>query len=108
MDETRRLWGAVLIQAIKDLAGFSTDDEQERRRLQHYAALWFASDSQDPGSFIWICDGLRLSPSWIRRRIRASQLTREELGNRLRVALPLAVIQAGDHEAECFADAMRA
>ena len=43
MDE-KRLWAAVLIQAIKDLVGFTVvDNKRERTRLQYFARLWFTS-----------------------------------------------------------------
>src|SRR2546426_10795076 len=67
MIDARRLWLAVLVQAINDLA--HTDERQRLRR--HFTRLWFISGNYDPGSFHWICDHLDLDPSWLRRRLFA-------------------------------------
>ena len=67
MIDARRLWLAVLMQAINDLA--HTDERQRLRR--HFTRLWFTSDNHNPGSFLWICDHLDLDPSWFRRRLFA-------------------------------------
>src|SRR2546427_8430837 len=67
MIDARRLWLAVLVQAINDFA--HTDERQRLRR--HFTRLWFISGNHDPGSFRWICDHLDLDPSWFRRRLFA-------------------------------------
>ena len=84
MDE-RGLWAGVLIQAIKDLAGYGRVYKQrERVRVQYHARVWFTSDSRDVGSFRWICDELELEPSWIRRKmfalINSDQVGRDGTG----------------------------
>src|SRR6266581_1502516 len=67
MIDARRLWLAVLVQAINDLA--HTDERQRLRR--HFTRFWFTSHNYDPGSFRWICDHLDLDASWLRRRLFA-------------------------------------
>jgi len=67
MIDARRLWLAVLVQAINDLA--HTDERQRLRR--HFTRLWFISGNHNPGSFHWICDHLDLDASWFRRRLFA-------------------------------------
>ena len=84
MDE-RRLWAGVLIQAVKDLAGYIVvPNKRERARVQYFARLWFASDNRHVGSFLWICDELELEPSWIRRKmfalINSDQVGRDGAG----------------------------
>jgi len=49
----KRLWYAVLQQAIKD------------SRWDVKAHAWFFSEDQWPGSFLWICTVLDLSPEFI-------------------------------------------
>jgi hypothetical protein len=79
MDE-RRLWAAVLIQAIKDLTGHGRVYKQpERAQVQYFARLWFADDNREVGSFLWICDQLEVEPSWIRRRMVA-QIHSDQVG----------------------------
>ncbi len=51
----KRLWHAVLKQAIKDA------------RWDLTAQLWFCSKDQGIGSFLWICTLLDLSPESIQR-----------------------------------------
>ena len=53
----KRLWHAVLKQAIKDA------------RWDVTARTWFCSNNQETGSFLWICTLLDLSPGPIRRLI---------------------------------------
>jgi hypothetical protein len=58
----RRLWAAVLCQAVCDL-------RYHRSALQHFTRLWFESDKREPGSFLWVCELLELDASWLRRRL---------------------------------------
>ena len=68
--EEKRLWAAVLIQALKDVTGFNHYDERKRIRLQYFARVWFESSNRDIGSFVWTCQQLEIHPSWIRGRMR--------------------------------------
>jgi hypothetical protein len=58
----RRLWAAVLRQAVCDLG-------YHRSTLQHFTQLWFESGNREPGSFLWVCELLELDSSWLRRRL---------------------------------------
>jgi hypothetical protein len=62
MLEERRLWAAVIIQAIYDLDAAATG-------VRDFARRWFLSDNYKFGSFRWICDQLDLSASAVRRHI---------------------------------------
>jgi hypothetical protein len=73
MVDERRLWAAVLLRAIEDLAGHCTPASRaQREHLRYHADLWIASDRRDVGSFLWICDELAIKPACIRRHVRAS------------------------------------
>lgn len=56
-----RLWLAVIKKAVKDLA---IEEHKEEVRC------WFESESEAPGSFVWICIHLGLSKSRIRDAAR--------------------------------------
>ena len=62
MIDERRLWKAVLTQAIHDLNGVDS-------RLRYFTRLWFESNSVETGSFRWICDQLEIDVSWFRRQV---------------------------------------
>ena len=69
MDE-KRLWLGVLLQAIKDVAGYDLCVKPEQRALiEHKARAWFYSRSSDAGSFTRTCDVLGLEADHLRRRI---------------------------------------
>jgi hypothetical protein len=53
MDE-RRLWCAVLIQAVKDLAGINDEGPMRQATLKHFTQLCFESGSQEPGAFLFL------------------------------------------------------
>ena len=57
----RKMWAYVLRQAIYDLSS-------PHRQAQ--AAAWFGSDSEDPFTFLWVCDALRLSPGKALAKVR--------------------------------------
>ena len=61
----KQLWFAVLLDAIA-LCGPGTWHRADRRD----AVLWVASDVEEVGSFVFVCDVLSLSPSAVRRAIR--------------------------------------
>jgi hypothetical protein len=57
MDQTcKRLWSAVLNQAIKDA-------QENHSVYARNARAWFCSKNQGTGSFIWICMILDLDPN---------------------------------------------
>jgi hypothetical protein len=59
----RNLWAAVLKQAIKDA-------KQDLKSSLTSPGLWFYSDSQAIGSFLWICGVLNIDPESIRPVVR--------------------------------------
>jgi hypothetical protein len=111
--DERRLWAAVLIQAAKDVAGYTlVDNERERARVQYFARLWFADDNREVGSFLWICDELELEPSWIRRRMVA-QIHSDQVGKEgagwCSVSRPQRMFNKSDqYTADCVADLLSA
>jgi hypothetical protein len=73
MLDERRLWTAVLAQAIHDLIGIDTGSQDcKRSRLRRITRLWFESDNSEAGSFCWICDQLEIDASWLRHRLLAT------------------------------------
>jgi hypothetical protein len=57
----RRLWAAVLAQAVYELTGINTfTNRSYHTRIRYFARLWIDSDSRDDGSFRWVCDQLEL------------------------------------------------
>jgi len=68
--DVRRLWCAVIRQAVEDLSA------------QHYLAAlarqWIASQETGPGSFRWITEQLALDCDSIRARLFNSPLGRKE------------------------------
>ncbi|UCF82980.1 MAG: hypothetical protein JSV50_17610 [Desulfobacteraceae bacterium] len=72
----KRLWAAVLEQAIKDVQG---DERAHRGKVRSIfsegAWAWFRSESQEVGSFLWTCNMLGFEPDFI-----LSLLTRQDTG----------------------------
>jgi hypothetical protein len=108
--DEKRLWAAVLIQAIKDLVGYT--NERERTSVQYFARLCFASDNHEAGSFLWICDELELDPSWIRRRmtaeIHSDRVGKEGDGRVSLLRLQVMFEGADRYTADCVADLLSA
>ena len=67
----RRLWAAVLEQAIKDARGGRT-----YHIITEEARTWFRSQNEDVGSFIWICRTLDLDPSYVRGKVKQQPVVR--------------------------------
>ena len=85
-----QLWRAVLLEAVLDVErgrmGLDTETKAHRRMLAMAddAVQWIASPSRDEGAFLWICDMLKLEPSYFRRMI-AAKLKIKRSGARYRV-----------------------
>ena len=65
------LWKEVLKKALKD-AKQGPDDREVKDYIfctKENAKDWITGNSESPGSFIWVCDLLDLSPSAVRREI---------------------------------------
>ena len=59
--EYRELWAAVLKQAIEDAQKYIGSFAMEK------AHQWFKNESDEVGSFLWICSILDLAPESIKR-----------------------------------------
>ena len=62
----QRLWAAVLEQAIKDVrSDLRAHKSKVKSIFSEGAWSWFRSESQEIGSFHWICMMLGLEPNFI-------------------------------------------
>jgi hypothetical protein len=69
MEETcKRLWIAVLKQAIEDARG-------NYHRNREKALSWFNSENQGTGSFLWICSILGFNPNLTRMNLTTSRVS---------------------------------
>jgi len=62
-DACKRLWSAVLEQALTDAQGNYNSLREEARK-------WFLSENYGAASFLWICDVLDLDPDFLRNVYR--------------------------------------
>lgn len=60
-DDCYRIWKDVLIQAVDDLT-----IPMNSTISRYNSAAWFLSNSTQPGSFLWVCSLLSISPSRLR------------------------------------------
>jgi hypothetical protein len=60
------LWTAVIVQAIDDL---DRGTSLRPNGAQVSAREWFASNSDEVGSFVWTCHVINVDPSFIRSRL---------------------------------------
>jgi hypothetical protein len=60
------LWISVILQAIDDL---DRRTALSPRSAQYSAREWFASESDEVGSFIWTCHVINVDPDFIRSRL---------------------------------------
>jgi hypothetical protein len=67
----RRLWAAVLEQAVKDARGGRT-----YHIITEEAQAWFHSKKEGVGSFIWVCRILDLDPSYVREKVDLQPVVR--------------------------------
>ena len=65
-DACKRLWTAVLAQAVTDAKGNYYRDREEARE-------WFLSENYETASFLWICDVLGLDPDLFRNAYRCDR-----------------------------------
>jgi hypothetical protein len=65
----RKLWFAVLEQAIKDSEGYLMRSRDNNERIKQEARRWFLSENQGIGSLLWICLVLDLNPEFLRKHI---------------------------------------
>ena len=67
----RRLWAAVLEQAVKDARGGRT-----YHIITEEARAWFRSKNENVGSFIWVCRILDLDPCYVRAKVDQQPVVR--------------------------------
>ncbi len=86
----RRLALAILIRALRDGIGrHSNSSEGARETLDWHqdAREWLCSESDQAGTFLWICDLLAMPPeklrSWVRTFLQSSQARQKEIMKRL-------------------------
>ncbi len=70
----QRLWAAVLANAVMGLEQrLSIDGRRNRspqnRKLRDESLTWIRSHLVTPGSFIFVCDTLRIDPEFLRERL---------------------------------------
>lgn len=74
----RDMWGRVLESAVH-VAVHGISESEARDLIHTEEALteeWLWSDSEAPGSFLWVCEVLEVNPHELRRRIRISRAER--------------------------------
>ncbi len=75
----RRLWLAVLVQALADATTQSTGLEAQTAR--HRALAWMASARKD-GDFTFVCNLAGIEPSRVQSALRAGDITKNILRRR--------------------------
>lgn len=65
----RRLWSNVLLQAVRDVLGVGVGKKYCRHVDIAGARVWIASDIDEFGSFVWVCNSLGYRPDYIRRKV---------------------------------------
>ena len=68
-DACLSLWGAVLLLSATDAEGPADALNTVRART------WLADESDEAGSFVWICEACGLPPDSVRKNIFAKVLT---------------------------------
>lgn len=74
MDAEKKLWAAVMRQAILDAGGKNLGalGRVEKKFYPTEARRWIESPASHVGSFVWICDLLGLEAGRMRSAIRSS------------------------------------
>jgi len=65
----KELWAAVLTQALKDTKECLKVHRKNDQPSQEEVKEWFKSESNEIGSFLWICELFELDPNLIRTHI---------------------------------------
>jgi len=65
--EERKLWAAVVKMAVDDLRldSYSKAPGKDARN----AGAWIANNDEHVGSFLWVCDFLKIDPVSIREKV---------------------------------------
>jgi len=67
VDDYKRLWAAVLKQAVRDARQRASKGDVSRQMMTASARAWFESENQDIGSFLWVCAALDVEPRYVKR-----------------------------------------
>ena len=71
LEGCKRLWLAVLVQALKDArCGIEHRMGHARDVISENARAWFASQDPGIGSFHWICTILEIEPEYARTHLQ--------------------------------------
>jgi len=87
--EERRIWAAVLLQAIDDyqhepkiftalinkVRVQAQKNDTHKRALKRGVGIWFRSDDADVGCFVWICELLGIDPDVVRDKVLKPRVT---------------------------------
>lgn len=74
---------AIIIQAVQDMRGAAAGVHRGYKpAIQREARQWLMSERRGGGSFVWICETLDLSASWLRREL----LNLVETGGKVKTA----------------------
>lgn len=72
----RRLWAAVLLQAVRDYGSVQRDKVPPPGSAYGFSAYklqqWFTSSSRDVKSFEWICELLDINPDVMRDKLEVN------------------------------------
>ena len=71
MTPLEKAWAAVLTLSIEDAAKGPTEQEladYTKVRIED-ARAWFDSDSEEPGTFLWVCNMLGLEAAGVRKEV---------------------------------------
>lgn len=65
----KHLWANVLWQAVLDTVRFARATRPTPCAIRADAQEWFASDEVYVGSFVWVCELMRLDPGCVRVKV---------------------------------------
>lgn len=87
----KNLWANVLWQAVLDAVRFAHATRPTPLAYRRDALDWFAAEASGVGSFVWVCELMRLDPGRVRERVRAMIAAADK---RERQFMPRFIVQA--------------
>lgn len=83
----RNLALGILLQAFRDIVAPKKSSNQEWEIWRKDALEWFFSEESHPGSFLWVCEVLEMSPRelrhWLHTYQRSDSLRKREMARKL-------------------------
>lgn len=75
MSEARELWARVIEEAIRDYVYGPPEEDVDLWRAEQRDAAeeWLFSDSEEPGSFLWVCEYFVDDPEYVRQQVREAR-----------------------------------